>query len=322
MPSCIASSFSHGEAFISSKPERTITFTSSPPRRFEERQQSIAVLPPPSTITRLPILSMWPNETLDSQSMPMWMLAAASWRPGTSEIAAARRPAADENRVEAFAEQLLQAVDVLAGAECDAEIEDVPDLFVDHRFGQAKARNLRADHAARARIAVEDRDVVTERREIARDGERGRTGADERDALAVLLLRGLREPLADVVLVVGADALQPADRDGLRLLGIALFHATASARGLAGPIARAAENAGEDVRFPVDHVGIAVAACRDQPDVFGDGGMGGARPLAIDNFMKIVGVLYFCGFQGSSGAPRICPSARGLDPQGAKPFWR
>jgi len=29
MPSCIASSFSHGLAFISSKPERTITFTSS-----------------------------------------------------------------------------------------------------------------------------------------------------------------------------------------------------------------------------------------------------------------------------------------------------
>ena len=84
MPSCIASSFSHGLAFISSNPERTITFTSSPPRRFDERQQSIAVLPPPSTITRLPIFVVWPNETLESQSMPMWMLAAASLRPGMS----------------------------------------------------------------------------------------------------------------------------------------------------------------------------------------------------------------------------------------------
>src|SRR5262249_15151438 len=71
MPSCIASSFSHGEAFISSKPERTTTVTSSPPSRREERQQSIAVLPPPSTTTRLPILLMWPNETLDSQSIPI-----------------------------------------------------------------------------------------------------------------------------------------------------------------------------------------------------------------------------------------------------------
>ena len=73
-----------GSAFISSKPERTITLTSSPPRRRAVRQQSIAVLPPPSTMTRLPILSIWPNETEASHSMPMWILAAASLRPGMS----------------------------------------------------------------------------------------------------------------------------------------------------------------------------------------------------------------------------------------------
>ena len=86
MPSCIASSFSQGDAFISSKPLRTITFTSVPPSRRAERQQSIAVLPPPSTITRLPTLVMCPNETDASQSMPMWMLAAASARPGSSRL--------------------------------------------------------------------------------------------------------------------------------------------------------------------------------------------------------------------------------------------
>ena len=80
----MASSFSQGLAFISSKPERTITLTSSPPSRRAVRQQSIAVLPPPSTITRLPILSVWPNDTLESQSMPMWILPAASLRPGMS----------------------------------------------------------------------------------------------------------------------------------------------------------------------------------------------------------------------------------------------
>ena len=84
MPSCIASSFSHGEAFISSKPERTITLTSSPPRRVAVRQQSIAVLPPPSTMTRLPTVVTWPNDTDDSQSMPMWIFSAASCRPGRS----------------------------------------------------------------------------------------------------------------------------------------------------------------------------------------------------------------------------------------------
>jgi len=40
MPSCMASSFSHGLAFISSKPERTTTLTDSPPRRIDVRQQS------------------------------------------------------------------------------------------------------------------------------------------------------------------------------------------------------------------------------------------------------------------------------------------
>ncbi|MNC84726.1 hypothetical protein D3C83_02890 [compost metagenome] len=61
-----------------------MTFTSSPPRRLLVRQQSIAVLPPPSTITRLPILLTCSKDTLDSQSMPIWMLAAASLRPGMS----------------------------------------------------------------------------------------------------------------------------------------------------------------------------------------------------------------------------------------------
>ncbi len=71
MSSCMASSFSQGDAFISSKPERTMTFTSSPPRRREERQQSMAVLPPPRTMTRLPMLLMCPKETLESQSIPI-----------------------------------------------------------------------------------------------------------------------------------------------------------------------------------------------------------------------------------------------------------
>jgi hypothetical protein len=43
------------------------------------------VLPPPSTMTRLPTVVMWPKDTEESQSMPMWMLAAACLRrPGRS----------------------------------------------------------------------------------------------------------------------------------------------------------------------------------------------------------------------------------------------
>ena len=71
MSSAIASSISHSDAFISSKPLRTTTSTRSPPRRRAVRQQSIAVFPPPSTTTRRPIRSVCSNATLESQSMPM-----------------------------------------------------------------------------------------------------------------------------------------------------------------------------------------------------------------------------------------------------------
>ena len=99
MSSPIASSFSQGDAFISSKPERTITFTSSPPRRRAVRQQSIAVLPPPSTITRLPILVMWPNETERQPVEADMDVGGRFLAAGHVEVAATRRAGADEDRV-------------------------------------------------------------------------------------------------------------------------------------------------------------------------------------------------------------------------------
>ena len=93
MSSCIASSFSQGDAFISSKPLRTMTLTSSPPRRREVRQQSIAVLPPPSTMTRLPILSIWPNETRRQPVDADMDVGGGFLAAGNVEVAAARRAA-------------------------------------------------------------------------------------------------------------------------------------------------------------------------------------------------------------------------------------
>jgi len=86
---------------------------------------------------------------------------------------------------------------------------------------------------------VEYGDVVTQRREIARDGERRGAGADAGDAPAVFLCGGLRHPRLDVTLVVGGDALQAADRDGFRLLAVIFFDATPPARRLARAVAGA-----------------------------------------------------------------------------------
>src|SRR5262245_43415400 len=203
------------------------------------------------------------------------------------EVAPARCAAADEDRVVLLGEQLLERRDVRAAAELDAEVEDVADLLVDDLLREPELRDLAADHAARLRVAVVDDDLVAERREVARDGEGRGAGADAGDALAVLLRGALRQPPADVFFVVGGDALQSADRD--RLLRLAVLDAAAPAGGLAGPVAGASEDAREDVRPPVDHVRIAVAAGGDQPDVFGDGGMGRAGPLTIDDLVKVIG---------------------------------
>src|SRR6185436_19822326 len=238
---------------------------------------------------------------------------------GDVEVASTRRAAADEHGVVALLQQRLHRIDALAAAELDAEVEDVAALLVDHAVGQPELRDLRAHHAAGLRIAVEHDAFVAERREIARDGQRRGPAADERDALAVLLRCGLRKPRADVALEVGGGALQAADCDGLGLrarlavLGRALLDAHAAARRLARAIARAAQDPRENVRLPVDQVGVVVTPLRNQPDVLGNGRVRGARPLAIDNLVEVVRLSDIRRFQAfSSNRPRRRALQEGL----------
>ena len=94
-----------GRAFISSKPERTTTSTFSPPSRREVRQQSIAVLPPPSTITRLPIV-VGVAEGDRSQPVDADMdIGFGFLAAGNLQLASARRAAADKDRVIIFGQQ-------------------------------------------------------------------------------------------------------------------------------------------------------------------------------------------------------------------------
>ena len=259
---------------------------------------------------------MCSNDTLFSQSMPMWMFAAASLRPGISRSRPRGAPVPTEDGVVAFLHQCLHALDAVAALVIDvADVEDVADFLVDHFFRQTEARHLRAHEAAGFRIGFEHGDVITQRRQIARHGQRRGAGADACNTLAVHLCRRLGHAFGDTVfrLVVGGDTLQAADRygfgfgfamltvfvrlRGLAQLDVAFFHTATAARGFARTVAGAAENAGEDIRLPVDHVGIVVLACRDHADVFGNGGVGRAGVLAIDNFMKVVGPRNIGGFQ-------------------------
>src|ERR1041385_7829634 len=207
------------------------------------------------------------------------------------EIAPARRARADENRVPGLAEQRLHAVGAGAAAEFDAEIEDVTAFLVDDAVGQTEFRDLAADHAAGLRIAVEHHAMVADRREVACDRQRGGAAADQRDALAVLARRRLGQPVLDVVLVVGGDALEAADRHRL------ILDAHAPAGRLAGAVAGAPEDPREHIGAPIDHVGVGVAAVRDQADVFGDRGVRRACPLAVHDLVEVarvgnVGILH------------------------------
>src|ERR1700738_3749559 len=94
----------------------------------------------------------------------------------------------------------------------------------------------------------------------------------------------------DVVLLVGGDTLQAADRYrfGFDVPAFALLHAPAATCRLTRPVTSAAENSGKDIGLPVDHVGVAVTPGGDQPNVFGHRSMGRTRPLAINDLVKVI----------------------------------
>src|SRR5439155_15889676 len=181
---------------------------------------------------------------------------------GNRDIAPAWRTAADEHGVELLFEQRTHRVDAGAAAKFDALIQDVAHFLVDHAVRQAEFRDLRAHHAAALTVAVEDHALVAERYEIACNSQRSGPGANQRDAFAITRCWGLGEPSTNVALVIGGNAFESADRNGLRLgagfavFGRTFFDASAPARRLARTIARAAQNPRENVRFPVDHVRV------------------------------------------------------------------
>ena len=225
-------------------------------------------------------------------------LACRLLATGDVEIAAARCAAADEHGIEALRQQIAHRVDAMSSAELDAERQDVAGLLVDHLFRQTEARNLRADEAAGADLAIEDGHLVAERREVACDRQRGRAGAHAGDAATVGGCdRG--KPAADVVLVIRRNALQTTDGDRFRLGAVVLLDPAASAGRFAGPIAGATEDAGKDVGDPVDHVGVAVTPLGNEPDVLRHRCVGRTGPLAIDDLVEIVRISRVRGFHAS-----------------------
>ena len=170
-----------------------------------------------------------------------------------------------------------------------------PSVFT--KYSSPNIRDLGSDHAASLRVGIEHGDVVAEWREIARHGECRGPGAHTGDALAIAQRGQARQALGDVAFQVRGDTFEPADRHRLGLLRLRLFDAAAPARWFTRPVTGAPEDAGKDVRRPVHHVGIGITPCGDEPDVFGNRGVRRARPLAVDHFVKVVGLADVRGLQ-------------------------
>ena len=230
-------------------------------------------------MTRRPARETWPKDTDESQSMP----------PGQFEIPSARCAGADENRVIPFVEQALHRIDADTAAQFRAKREYVAGFLVDHFFGQAESWDLRADHAARLWILVEQNDLVSERGKVAGDSERRRPCTDAGDTSAVHRHPPPRHATVNVVLEVGGDALQPANCDRLRTRGLVFLNAAPATSGFARAVAGTSKDPGEYIRMPIDHVGIRVTPGGDQSDVFGHRGVGRTRPLTVHDAMKVVG---------------------------------
>ena len=215
---------------------------------------------------------------------------------GNVEVLALGGAGADEDGIEAFLEQLLEALDLVTEARFDAEVEDALDLLVEHADRQAEGGDVGAHQPAALGVLLEQHAGVAEREEVARHRERGGSGADQRDALAVLLARHLRQEGVDLTLVVGGNPLEAADGDRL------LLDAAAPAGGLAGAVADAAQDARENVALPVQHEGGGIALLGDQTDVFGNGGMGRTSPLAVDDLVEVLRI-------GDVGRGRTAPAS-------------
>src|SRR5687767_12330900 len=90
--------------------------------------------------------------------------------------------------------------------------------------------------------------------------------------------------MRDVVFMIGGNALQSANRNGLAV------DAAAPARRLARTVAGTPQDSREHVGLPIEDIRIVEAALRDHPDVFRHVRVRGTRPLAVDDAVVIVRV--------------------------------
>ena len=90
--------------------------------------------------------------------------------------------------------------------------------------------------------------------------------------------------------MIRRNALQAANRDG------PVFDSTTSACRFAGAVAHSPQNAGEDIGCSICQIRFAELPLGNQADVMRHVSVRRAGPLAIDNFVIVLGVGGICRF--------------------------
>ncbi len=180
--------------------------------------------------------------------------------PGNGQENAFMGADRDEHRVEALAEQVVEMFHGAVQPEVHAEVHDVGDLPLYDLRGQPVLGHAYPQHAACHGQTLKDGDRVPQAHQIAGSSQAAGARADDGDTL---LLRSLNRcdrlpgPLVDLV---GDEALEGADVDGL-------IQEPAVARVFAPMVADAAADARKGVVF-LDHAkGVVVAPLPYEGDV-------------------------------------------------------
>ena len=192
--------------------------------------------------------------------------------------------------------------------EADAEPLDEADVHLDRLARQAEGRDADEHRAAAVRQAVEDRDLVALRRQLARDGEPGRPGADDRDPL--LARRDLGHDVRDARRLVPLDEEALHRPDGERPVDVA-----AAAGSLARRRADVRAHRRDRVRLARQDVALLEPALGGEVQVAAAVRPDRARFLALDVALEPGGVdgldEEFLGLvDGQAGVP--FPDAQGL----------
>ncbi len=233
---------------------------------------------------------------------------------GDVELAADPRARSGEDGVKAGFQKTLRFRNARAGLSFDAEIQDVLDLLVEDVVGQAVTRNAVAEHAAQARLRLEQGHAVAEQGQVGSGRQAGRAAADDGDLAIEFVGCGLggRILLGIGVDVVGDETLEVADVHGV-------FDFAAVAVVLAGMLAHPAASGGKRAALADELVGFLELGGGGERDVAlrvhagGAGGFARGAPGGLGDSKDVGDGLRIRAEDGLAGAQAAVELAREID---------